>query len=61
MMSEEKRKNLVAIKESIEILKDHSDSLEDNDNKIDEEDMKKLVHMKYNSFVKEEDEKGFVK
>lgn len=71
-MNDEKRR-LQVLKESIEILKEHSESpceeqilneLISSDglnNKIDDELMKKLVHNNYNSFSKEKSDEGIVR
>lgn len=73
MMNDEKRKNLQALKESIEILKEYSESPDEQqilnelvtddgfDNRIDDELMKRLVHTNYNSFVKENGDEGIVR
>ena len=72
-MNDEKRKNLQALKESIEILREYSESpceeqilnelISSNElnNKIDDELMKKLVHNNYNSFNKENSDEGIVR
>lgn len=72
-MNDEKRKNLQALKESIEILKEYSESPDEQqilnelvtddgfDNRIDDELMKRLVHTNYNSFVKENGDEGIVR
>ena len=71
-MNDEKRKNLQALKESIEILKEYSvtpdeqqilNELVDDaglDNRIDDDLLKKLVHNNYNSFDKEKGDEGIV-
>ena len=71
-MNDEKRKNLQALKESIEILKEYSESLDEQqilnelvcddglDNRIDDDLLKKLVHNNYNSFNKEKSDEGIV-
>ena len=73
MMHDEKRKNLQALKESIEILREYSESpceeqilnelisSDELNNKIDDELMKKLVHNNYNSFNKENSDEGIVR
>ena len=73
MMNDEKRKNLQALKESIEILREYSESpceeqilnelisSDELNNKIDDELMKKLVHNNYNSFNKENSDEGIVR
>lgn len=72
MMNDEKRKNLQALKESIEILKEYSESPDEQqilnelvtddglDNRIDDDLLKKLVHHNYNSFNKEKSDEGIV-
>ena len=72
-MNDEKRKNLQALKESIEILRKYSESpceeqilnelisSDELNNKIDDELMKKLVHNNYNSFNKENSDEGIVR
>lgn len=72
-MNDEKRKNLQALKESIEILREYSESpceeqilnelisSDELNNKIDDELMKKLVHNNYNSFNKENSDEGIVR
>ena len=72
-MNDEKRKNLQALKESIEILKEYSESpleqqmlndlVDDDgfDNMVDDDLMKKLIHNNYNSFDKENSDEGIVR
>ena len=72
-MNDEKRRNLQALKESIEILKEYSESPDEQqilnelvtddgfDNRIDDELMKRLVHSNYNSFEKENSDEGIVR
>jgi hypothetical protein len=72
-MNDEKRKNLQALKESIEILKEYSESpleqqmlndlVDDEgfDNRVDDDLMKKLIHNNYNSFDKEKSDEGIVR
>jgi hypothetical protein len=71
MIDKDKKNNLNVIKDSILLLKQYVDDpieqdilnqllVDNNDNKIDEELMMKLVHTKYNSFDKSKD-KGIVK
>lgn len=71
MIDKDKKNNLSVIKDSILLLKQYVDDpiekdilnqllVDNNDNKIDEELMMKLVHTKYNSFDKSKD-KGIVK
>ena len=63
---------MFALKESIEILKEYSESPDEQqilnelvcddglDNRIDDDLLKKLVHNNYNSFNKEKSDEGIV-